>query len=168
MLASPKNVLKKASRKEDENLDFRSFLKFNADPDEFDEQCRKLHEELFSKYDCSKCCNCCKEACGSFSEEDIKNASAKLKLSVSVFKEKFLEMNAWGGGYEATNVPCNFFKDGKCVLGDCKPEKCDKYPYTDQPDRIGHLNGLVGAASICPVVYEIIERLKQIYSFRDR
>lgn len=167
MLASPKNVFRKASGKEDENWDFRSFLKFNADSDEFDEQCRKLHEELFSKYDCSKCRNCCKEACGFFSEEDIKKASAKLKLSVSDFKDKFLEKNAWGDAYEATKVPCNFLKEGKCVLGDCKPEKCDKFPYTDQPDRIGHLNGLVSAASICPVAYEIMERLKKIYCFRD-
>ena len=27
-------------------------------------------------------------------------------------------------------------EDGSCKLGDCKPDSCKTYPYTDQPERL--------------------------------
>ena len=41
-----------------------------------------------------------------------------------------------------------------------------KYPYTDQPDRMGSLLSITNAAAVCPVVYEIPERLKEEYHFK--
>ena len=54
---------------------------------------------------------------------------------------------------------------GECRLGDCKPESCKKYPFTNQPERLWSLLGFLESVSICPVAYEICERLKQEYHF---
>ena len=50
-------------------------------------------------------------------------------------------------------------------LEECKPDGCKKYPYTDQPGRLGSLYGMLDAIAVCPVAYEIWERLKKIYNF---
>ena len=71
--------------------------------------------------------------------------------------------------YRTKHCPCDFLKDdGACALGDCKPANCRRYPYTDQPDRMGSLLSIIESAEVCPVVYEILERLKEEYHFIKR
>ena len=60
-MIAPRKVKFEAKKKENENIEFRTFLKCNADEKELDEQFKKLHEELFANYDCSRCRNCCRE-----------------------------------------------------------------------------------------------------------
>lgn len=38
---------------------------------------------------------------------------------------------------------------------------CKKYPYIDQPERLFSLWGMLDIVTICPVAFEIYERLKQ-------
>lgn len=56
----PRKVKFEAKKKKRENLEFRTFLKCNADEKELDEQFETLHDELFANYDCNRCRNCCK------------------------------------------------------------------------------------------------------------
>ena len=65
-------------------------------------------------------------------------------------------------------MPCHFLENGDCALGECKPANCGKYPYTDQSDRMGSLLSFIDSASVCPVVYEMLERLKKEYHFKKR
>lgn len=63
-----------------------------------------------------------------------------------------------------TFLKCN--ADGSYVLGDCKPESCKKYPYTDQPERLQSLYSVLDTVAVCPVAFEIYERLKREYRFK--
>ena len=169
MLISPDEVKTKAKSKENENYAFRTYLKMHADPHKLDEQFRKLHEELFSGYDCSQCRNCCKMYCGMIPQEDIEKAAGQFSMSGKDFVERFLEYDLGEMSYKTKHCPCDFLKDdGDCALGDCKPVNCRKYPYTDQPDRMGSLLSIIESAAVCPVVYEILERLKEEYHFIKR
>ena len=47
-MITPRKVKFEAKKKENENIEFRTFLKCNADEKELDEQFKKLHEELFA------------------------------------------------------------------------------------------------------------------------
>ena len=49
-----------------------------------------------------------------------------------------------------------------------KAINCRRYPYTDQPDRMGSLLSIIESAAVCPVLYEILERLKEEYHFIKR
>ena len=80
-MITPRKVKFEAKKKENENIEFRTFLKCNADEKELDEQFKKLHEELFAKYDCSRCRNCCKMYCGSIPEEDLEKDAEYLGLT---------------------------------------------------------------------------------------
>ena len=77
------------------------------------------------------------------------------------FKEKDVEEK-----YQTKHMPCDFLQqDGSCKLGECKPDNCKKYPYTDQQDRFHSLYSVLEAVEVCPVAYEIWERLKEEYGF---
>lgn len=47
-------------------------------------------------------------------------------------------------------------------------DSCKKYPYTDQPERLSNLLGMLDIISICPVAFEMFERLKKEYGYKRR
>ena len=152
---------------ETENYAFRLYLKNHADEDELDEQFRTLHDELFAEYDCSPCRNCCREYSACIEDEEINLAADLLGMSATEFKEKYIEEAP--SEHLINAKPCCFLKeDGECQIEACKPESCRDFPYTDKPARLYTLLSTIEAASICPVVFELLERLKQIYHFRKQ
>ena len=167
-MISPDRVKIEAEKKEDENIRFRTYLKTYADSRKLDRQFSKLHEELFEGYDCSSCRNCCKAYHSEIEEYEITEASEYLHMNEEEFKEKFLKMNN-DGTYISKNMPCDFLQDdGECMLGECRPLTCRNYPYTNQPDRLFSLFGMLDSITVCPVAYEIWERLKDIYGFKRK
>lgn len=162
----PRKVRYAAEKKWNENIRFRIFLKCNADEKELDEQFRLLHEELFKNYDCSGCRNCCKNYHGSIPKSDIEQDAAYLKISNEEFIERYLVKQETEQGYETKHCPCDFLApDGSCCLGDCKPDNCKKFPYTNQADRLESLYSVLDVIEVCPVAFEIWERLKILYGF---
>lgn len=165
----PRKVRFESEKKEKENIKFRTYLKIHADEEELDQQFLRLHNELFADYDCSKCRNCCKMYCGTIPAEDLERDAEYLNLSKEEFIDAYLKTSEDTGGYDTKHTPCDFLeKDGGCKLGDCKPENCKKYPYTNQPERLESLYSVLDAVSVCPVAFEIYERLKREYGFKGR
>lgn len=168
-MVHPDKVKAEAKKKEDENFRFRSYLKGHADADELDRQFLSLHKELFADYDCSKCRNCCKMYKGSIPAEDIDRDAQHLGIAPDQFVDTYLETEEYGINYQTKHMPCDFLQeDGNCKLGDCKPDSCKKYPYTDQPERLSSLLSILDTIEICPVAFEVSTKLKQKYGFRTR
>ena len=162
----PSKIHATAKKYERENVKFRTFLKCNADPDELDKQFLALHNELFSEYDCCKCGNCCRVYSTVLHMDDMDSISKHLGLAREDFMQKYLVQSV--EGYEI-KAPCCFLEeDGKCQIQDCKPEECRDFPHTDKPGRLGSLLGVLSFAEECPVVFEILQRLKEMYGFRTR
>ena len=165
-MLAPKDVPAAAAKLEDENLRFRTFLKIHANPDELDQQFLTLHRELFAGYDCCQCGNCCRRYSTILSEEEIDVISAYLGMTRQIFLEDCLIRSQDGLELPA---PCRFLDmGGRCRLQDCKPEECRGFPYTDRPDRRASLYSVLSAAEVCPVAFEILERLKGLYHFGKR
>lgn len=166
-MIEPSKVKEAYNRIGAENDDFRLYLKEHADKNELDEQFLKLHKELFVNYDCSKCRNCCKEYSASFKEDELGQISAFLKMTETDFMQKYV--NEELGDYLLNGKPCCFLKeDGSCEIEACKPNSCRDYPYTDKPERLFHLLSITESTGICPVVFEMFERLKDEYKFKRR
>ncbi len=139
-MIAPRKVKFEAKKKENENMEFRTFLKCNADEEELDKQFKMLHEELFEHYDCDRCRNCCKMYRGSIPNEDLEQDAEYLYMTKEQFVDTFLVKNEIENTYVTRSKPCDFLgEDGKCKLGECRPESCKKYPYTDQPERLHSL-----------------------------
>lgn len=144
-------------------------MKGNANEKELDEQFYRLHQELFDRYDCNRCRNCCKMYHGSIPETDLARDAEYMGLTKEEFIEKYLVKDDPENSYQTKHVPCDFLEsDGNCQLGECRPESCRKYPYTDQPDRWSSLYSMLDVIEVCPVEFEIYERLKREYGWRYR
>ena len=170
-MVRPTEVKAKAQRLEEQNYKFRIFLKNRADYDELDAQFLALHNELFADYDCCKCANCCKEYSTILDDDEVKRIASFLGMTESDFAAQYLT-NADADDekpYKFKGNPCSFLgNDGRCRIKDCKPDVCRGFPYTDHPDRLSSMYGIIEHAQVCPVVFEILERLKKIYGFRNR
>ena len=168
-MIAPRKVQYEAKKKENENIEFRTFLKCNADDDELDKQFQSLHKELFDRYDCSQCRNCCKKYSGTIPVEDIESDAAYLNMTRADFISAYLNEEIYEEEYQTKHKPCDFFAaDGSCKLGECRPDNCKKYPYTDQPERLSSLYKVLEVVEVCPVAFEIYERLKIEYGFKFR
>ncbi len=154
-----------ANRKEDENYRIRNYLKINADDIELDKQFKRLHEKYFKIYDCKKCRNCCKEIGTSMDEQEVANICNYLKID----KEKFISDNLKEkyGEYSFKDHKCKFLDENNfCKIEKCLPRTCKEYPYTNKEERLFSLYSIIANASVCPVVYEILEELKKEYNFK--
>ena len=168
-MLKPSEVKKAAKAIEADNIRFRSFLKIHADEEELDKQFLALHNELFADYDCRKCRNCCKMYKGTFQEAELEKAAVYMNITTDKFKDIFLELDEITYSYETRHRPCDFLdEDGECRLGDMKPENCKTYPNTNQPERLVSLYSMLNVVEVCPVAFEIFERLKKIYGFKSR
>jgi hypothetical protein len=150
--------------KEEENYAFRAYLKANADSKTLDAQFLSLHNELFSEYDCNSCRNCCKKYEATFEEDEMIETADYLGMTLESFKEKYI-IDSFGD-YQINTKPCVFLgEDNSCAIESCKPASCRKYPYTNLPDRLSSSLGIIESARVCPVVFEMLERLKETYDF---
>ena len=170
-MLKPNEVKYKAQKLEEQNYKFRTFLKIRAGADELDAQFLSLHKELFADYDCCKCANCCKSSSTSIGNDEVKRIASHLGLPESDFIAKYLvEAESVDElPYKFKDIPCSFLRDdGRCQIQNCKPDVCAGFPYTDQPERLFSMYSIIGNAEVCPVVFEILERLKVIYRFRSK
>ncbi|MDP4180838.1 MAG: YkgJ family cysteine cluster protein [Bacillota bacterium] len=166
-MIEPLKVKEAFKRIEKENYAFRVFLKNRADEDELDKQFLSLHKELFASYDCSKCRNCCKMYSATFEENELGPVAAFLNMPIEDFKAKYIKEDF--GEYLLKMRPCSFLEsDGTCKIENCKPLSCREYPYTNKPERLFSLLSIVEFSGICPVVFEMLERLKKDYGFKRR
>ena len=166
-MIAPRKIRFEAGKRRNENFAFRTYLKCNAEEDKLDEQFQKLHQELFRNYDCSRCRNCCKMYRGSIPKEDLEQDAGVLGLTKEELIEKYLEKSETEDGYETKHVPCDFLdQNGDCRLGSCKPQSCKTFPYTDQPERLYSLLSVLDVIEVCPVAFEIFERMKKEYGWK--
>ena len=107
---------------------------------------------------------------GSIPVEDIDRDAQYLGITQKQFVDDvYLDKEEYDMNYQTKHKPCDFLlEDGNCKLGDCKPDSCKKYPYTDQPERLSSLLSVLDVIEICPVAFEIFERLKKEYGFKVR
>ena len=144
---------------------FRSFLKNRADAEELDAHFLKLHCELFSTYDCCNCNNCCKELDIFLECDEIESIAKFLGQKEDDFISEYIQKN--GDNYQINAKPCRFLcADGKCQIQGCKPSACKDFPFTDKPERLYSLYEVLEFSEVCPVVLEILERLKATYNFK--
>ncbi len=156
-----------AEADEEENWDFRSYLKFyDMSDDELDDLVHQLNESVEEAIDCTQCANCCKHIPPDFIADDIKRISAHLKLSESEFIQKYLKKNEDGEEVIKT-LPCLFLDQNKCSIYEVRPKVCRSYPHLRKSQFRARLLSVVQNCSICPIVFNVYEELKNIIRSDD-
>jgi len=151
----------KSEKLKKENQIFLKKLK-QQNPRKLDAAFHELHQNVFEEIDCLTCANCCKTTSPIFKQKDIELLAKKLKYSPSDFIQKYLHVDA-DGDYVLNNSPCPFLDDENyCTVYEYRPTACREYPHTNRKKMFQLLDLTYKNTMVCPAVFEIVERLKQI------
>ena len=165
LITDLKKIEQLGKRNEDENLDFRAFLK-GQDPDEIDRRVHRLYKEISAQIDCSKCANCCKKQTPGLSQKEAEQISSHLNMALEDFRDQYVETD-WTGRMMLKDQPCVFLKDNACTISHIMPEDCRFYPYLHKDDFVSRLFGVIDNYSVCPIVFNVYEGLKEELDFDD-
>jgi Fe-S-cluster containining protein len=161
-----------AQQKEEENEQFRRFLKVycNLEPDEIDERTFELTRRVWAGIDCKSCANCCRELQPTFDDADVDRVAGRLGMDRQTFIATYLETTESGSDkpWHTRTTPCPFLKDNLCSIYEDRPSDCSGYPYLYAPNLVGRMWGMIDRTFTCPIVYEVMEALKRSVGFRPR
>jgi len=149
--------IKRLGEKRDrENWEFRSFLKFiDLETEELDSLVHSIYQEVSSQIDCTKCANCCKEMKPALDQSDIQRFSTGIDISINEFRKKYIEEGEEKNEYYFNKKPCPFLKDNLCTNYDFRPEGCRSFPHLDKSEFVTRLWSVVENYSICPIVFNV-------------
>ncbi len=132
-----------------------------TDPRKLDERVHALHEAVFETISCLDCANCCRTLGPRITDTDVRRIAAALRIKPSVFVERYLRMDE-EGDYIFQSMPCPFLgRDNYCSIYDDRPKACREYPHTDRRRVYQVMTLALKNSSICPAVFEILERLRK-------
>ena len=146
---------------EKENRKYFSNLKRRT-PKNLDIVVQELHEKEFEKTDCLTCGNCCKTTSPIFTEKDIQRISKHLRIKEAQFVDQYLDRDE-DDFMVLKTAPCSFLdeSDNSCFIYDVRPKACAEYPHTNRKKFIQLADLTVTNTAICPVAFNIVERLKE-------
>lgn len=156
------DLKKKAGQKRTENKKFFDRLKKNP-PRDLDQQFHALHDESFEKIDCLTCANCCKTTGPLFTQKDIERLSSHFRIRPAEFIARYLRVDE-DNDYVLQSVPCPFLgADNYCGVYEQRPNACREYPHTNQRKMHTIFKETLDNVAVCPAVFEIVEKLKNVY-----
>ena len=158
-----KKIKETAEKKEDENWEFRSFLKgYDIEVEELDSVVHRLYEGVYREIDCTACGNCCREISPVLEQEDIERLSRGLGISPENFRERFLvkDEKDYSEGFIFNKKPCPFLKVNLCSHYELRPEACRSFPHLHKEEFGFRLIGVVKNYDVCPIVFNVYEQLK--------
>lgn len=149
--------------KEDENFKFRSYLK-GQNTKKIDKIVQRLNSEISNRIDCTTCGNCCMKLKPCINEEDILRLSHRLNRTPQQIKNDYIEREE--GEHSFKNFPCSFLKEKKCTIYEDRPEDCRSFPHLHKKRFISRLWGVIENYSICPIVFNVLEKLKTELNYK--
>lgn len=151
-----------AAQKEDENWGFRSFLKCGSglSIEEVDAAVHRHYENISRQIDCTECANCCRCVLPELSLRDIARLAVRLGILQEELIARHLKPAEFGGKHTFKSLPCPFLSDNTCTVYDARPEACRSYPHLHKDQFVFRLMAVISNCSVCPIVYNVFERLK--------
>lgn len=149
--------------REIENIELRTFLK-QQNPDKIDSIVHELNRVISEQIDCTTCGNCCKKLKPCIVDQDIERLSNSLNITAEQVIDQYTETD--DGELYFKNLLCTFLKDNKCIIYNDRLEDCRSFPHLHKEFFISRLWGVIDNYSICPIVFNVFERLKTELNFR--
>lgn len=132
-------------------------------PKDLDTTFHALHDEAFEQFNCLDCANCCSSISPIVTEKDIDRLAKHFKRKATDLIEEYFHTDD-EGDFVFNQAPCPFLMpDNYCMVYENRPKACREYPHTDHRRMIQILTLTHKNCEICPVVYSIVNELKQTY-----
>ena len=148
-----------ADEKQAENDLFRYFLKQQND-DVIDSMVQTLTETITPQIDCTQCGNCCKSLMINITKEETIQLSSHLQISETQLIDQYIEQSEQGQMIINT-IPCHFLKGTTCSIYEQRFTECREFPHLHKPHFTGRLFGTMQYYEICPIIFNVVEKLKE-------
>ena len=123
-------IKKLATQRDDENWEFRTFLK-GYDQGNLDSMVQKLVKQYSDSIDCTTCGNCCRSIQPILKKKDISVLSKSLSTPQDQFKKDYVQKDKDGDDV-FNQLPCPFLIGNKCSQYDSRPADCKSFPHIHQ------------------------------------
>jgi Fe-S-cluster containining protein len=162
-------IKNKWKEKEKDNWKFRSYLKnLDIKTSELDRIVHKINNEVAFQIDCTECANCCQVVYPILDDEDIVKFSTGLNKGIEEFKSNYLKVSEdETDKYNFTSLPCPFLRDNKCAHYIHRSKDCESFPHLNKEHFSSRLMVVIDFYSICPIVFNVYEQLKDVLWRRD-
>ena len=149
-----------AARKRAEHLRLRRRLKDGVvSVARADTLFHQLWQEVSAEIDCTTCGNCCIEQWPVLHRRDVRRLATATGMEAAEFEHTYLRADEDEQGLVFVQRPCPLLEGKKCARYEARPDDCRSYPHLNKKDMVGRLLGVVDNAEICPIVFEVLERL---------
>ena len=98
------------------------------------------------------------------SDSEADNLSTHLGQSRKTFDEQYLEKGS-NGLMIMNRMPCHFLSDNKCTVYEHRFEGCKEFPALHLPNFKNRLFTTFMHYERCPIIFNVVERLKDEMSF---
>jgi Fe-S-cluster containining protein len=159
VVRDPDRVRHLAAGKRDENSDLRAFLKWGGPPPKLvDRLFHRLQAEVSAEIDCTECARCCGELSPVLKAKDVQRLARRLRVPNPEFRKSHLREE--GEGFVFARTPCPLLDGKRCSCYRDRPDDCRSYPHLQKKHMTTRLFDVIDNASVCPIVFSVLERLK--------
>jgi hypothetical protein len=114
--------------------------------------------------DCTRCGNCCRSLNVYVTPEDAQTLAEGIDIPVHAVITRYIDLDSsrdvgeWG---KIKQRPCPFLRGSLCSVYAHRPDTCRAYPMFT-PDFRWTLADLIDGAGVCPIIFNVLERMVQI------
>ncbi len=120
--------------------------------------------QVWQHIDCRSCANCCRVRHPLFTRVEVERIATYLGLPAAEIRARYLTSNGETGKYSTSALPCPFLDGNLCSIYPVRPAVCANYPHLYRNLR-ARFWITVDSAGDCPIVYNVLERLKTHLGF---
>jgi len=140
----------------------RFFKKNRKKVEVSDLKIQAVHQRISDRTDCLACGNCCRSLGPRITDKDVERLSKVVRMKSVDFIQTYLKVDE-DGDMVFKAMPCPFLgADNYCAVYESRPKACREYPHTDRKKFYQIYMLSVKNAETCPIVYEVLEEIKQM------
>lgn len=168
LVTDPSCIQRASEAKEQENGNFREFIKLDLDLSDrrLNAIVQQTTDQVWAHIDCRTCANCCKTRHPTFSRIELQRIAEYLGMTLEELRARYLEFDRDVGKHTTRELPCPFLQGTLCSIYEVRPAVCAGYPHLHRNFR-SRLWQTLDNAGTCPIVYNVLERLKARLGFRE-
>lgn len=156
-----------AEQRRDDNRAFAHFIDIMWEREgrsdaELDSLVEQIAADVSRSIDCTACANCCRTLAVGLEPDDIGRLAAGTGYPAAEVLARYVDRAggaAFGEWATLRGVPCPLLRDNLCSVYAHRPLACAQYP-AFTPDFRWLLDYILEDAGRCPIVFNVIERLK--------
>jgi Fe-S-cluster containining protein len=149
-------------RNDRDNERYRLLLKeCGLSSEDIDAIVRRHYRIVSREIDCLECGNCCRAFRPLLTPDDVNRLIRRFEIPRADFVSQYLISYRKGAEYAFRCAPCPFLSGNSCSVYPDRPEVCRAYPTTNKPGFISRFDRTLANCSVCPIVYNVFERVKQ-------